>query len=525
MISDFRLVSEVRAFILKSSSIIYLVSPDDKLALTKVRKKIKESTSPVSEFQVLADGIKVKIGENKTLLIKSSEFPKNKEDNWYKLGNASEECIWDIARYVNLNNGETIDTDFSIAVPSITTPNSDDGVKLISVVMPYYEDYMNELARRLNFKFKKKTRKYIPGHRYDTEEKTYYCLGTVYSRVNNTMKDNFMVFPEKEVTLFTEHIGDCKKLSEVFKSGYLSESIIENDKVDNYIKIQPIYSKESMADCGEVLIADSTLHENLEVILDNSISLFETKCLDKYINGAPYLTFILNVFRYTDKEGLDFEYPDTILEKLTGIMKTCLLKQTLYLWNSNTGRSMNSSIDAETNYTNCFTALVNNIQDKNIKKFSYYENLFNHLGINLREELDKILKSEEIGKLSTDLDYHLKYDKGVNYTSSLRTTLSSNYQLSIVEVSKVIDSDPLVEVIKELCLIARENQGISIEHYSIGTASRAKIGFETFGIHINNIIDYYKEKGIEIPENLKEGILKSSFKSIYIAVDKGGDIK
>ena len=49
--------------------------------------------------------------------------------------------------------------------------------------------------------------------------------------------------------------------------------------------------------------------------------------------------------------------------------------------------------------------------------------------------------------------------------------------------------------------------------------------YEQIVIGIDDIINYHKEKGIEMPENLKYSIIEDKLNQLSISVDLGGDIE
>lgn len=511
---NFRLVSEVRAFI--AGKLIYLVSPDDKASISKLKKSLKDITN-LKEYQISADNFKIRLSDiDNSLVLSTDDLPGE-----YHLGNLDESCIWDLVRYVKVDSGNLLG-DYSIAVSKSITSESIDPVRIISPDMPFYSDYLDEMIRRINFTAGKKTRKYIPGHRYDSESETLYYLGSVYSRLSTPQNDDFANYPEKEVALFTKNIGDCKTLSEVFQNGILSEITDGILDFGKFFKITAYYSKALLVDCGEVLKNDCTIFDHLESIFDNSQNLFYERSKDKYVKGSPYLTNVFTVFKYTDETKTSYSVSPDLINKLRAVVSDAIMDRTLYAWESQIGRPMKEG--SEKNYENCILGIIGNLLDPNIKRFTYYYDLVGYLGIDLKELFDNVV-SFGVSSLS-QLKNHIKYDRGENFVATYRTELSSNYTLTKYKISDKISDTDLAEVIKSMCLDARENHGISIEEYEILTTSRSKQPYESFKVTVEDIVAYYnKEKGIEVPENLKEGILKSNFKSIIVTVDKGAVIE
>ena len=130
--------------------------------------------------------------------------------------------------------------------------------------------------------------------------------------------------------------------------------------------------------------------------------------------------------------------------------------------------------------------------------------------------------------LSKDFDIYLdNYDfRGVSYSVQLRTSKSCRYTLTNTKVSDFIVNEDLREAIYEIVKYTRDNSGYGSKAYDVinaGTTTKPLV-YEQILINVENILNYYKERGSRVPENLKYSIIQDKLRQISISVDLDGEV-
>lgn len=519
MSNVFRLVSEVRVFCNQKTEEIYLFDPENK----KHRKEI-EGVLPNKccwkEYQLPSTDIKIKFDSLPSVYISSPNFPGG-IDVFYKLKNFNYDRIWEIISSCNIKGG-IVDGDFEVIVDSEKTK-----VGFVCPGMPSYMEVFNEMTRLLNCKLCKKTKTYKVGHRYDTETETLYYLGNALSRLNNANNSIFCTAPDKEVYLFTKDIKDCKKVSEFLDNSVLrlSNSI---DFCSKYNTIIVKYNKSLMVDFGEALENDGvTLFDSYDKILSNTLDSIKTNVeeIDGYKNYLD-LSRLFDLLSLVDPKSTTAMYQPDVVESVKNQLSKVVQDLIIEFWatdRSSLGpkNTLEANVDAiKSIFFRCF-------RDLNIQKHQYFSSLFDYMGIDLLAIISEQLKDWNADILN-DFETHRRYRRGVNYDIALRTEKSSRYHLNIVKLKEKLTSSELIDCIKDLVKFSRENFGLGVSHYeSINVGSKSSpLVYECIVINLQNIIDFYnKEKGIEIPENLKYGIVSDNFKQVIISVDKDSEIE
>lgn len=520
---NWRLVSEVLAYIATDSfGYKYIAFSGlekkeySKLVLTKF-KSVLGSEVTIIEKSISSENFEAIIDENSRfpVMIKSSKLPG---DDFYRLINFdySDKSLLSLLGGFNINCSKFVE-------PIELVISSELGlVRFVQKSMSVYKTYHNELVRRINCEIFKKTTKWIPGHRYDNLDETYYYLGLVSS---HTIDSSCSEFTSGELMkdyhlVVTEDISRYSSLEEIIKYSIKNKSYKLLDKT------------KLMVDSGDFEGFDK--------------SIYYTDLIDGFINWAidsgcskpnyNDLSFIMNVLRLESPNKAYTITSETKLklEKyLSDIFKYKIIP-------SNWERPQHSlfriyeSNTLDQNTLSCFSILIRKIEDDNVKKQSYFEGLFKHFKIDIFDIIKTELQSWLPSDILNDFDKFCEYS-GEMYEISkpidvvLRTSASCKYSLNKVTLSeKLVETTEkaLFETIKNIVSKTRSNifgNNVKYRQENVGTLKSPMI-YECFTITLDNILDYYKEEGLEIPENLKNEIILNKFCRVEISVDKDGEI-
>lgn len=541
---NWRLISNLVGFVIPSRRIVYLCDGDKKSNKSVVLSELFriESNPSYKEINIVNNEFEVKIGidtENSCsykIFIKSQDFP---EDEWYLLKNFytnfkdTELSITSILIQVKNTNGlfnEKFEAVFS---------DSTFEVLFVNPTMKEYKSCFEEFKRRINCEIYKKTRKWIPGHRYDSLEETIYYLGEVKGR-NKLDEEDFKFISDNTETptyyLYTNVIYESDKNISDILSNRVFGTKPEDIKVSKSMKL--------MVDSGECLVDDFTTDKNSE-----DISKYWRGMLDKYISKKKidkfgYETYdietikdILDVFIYQSPNNQNYTSQITSDIKLD-IEK--ILEYTIFdvlvlqYWESDTLKYLKSSDSDEFIGDKGFKLLIDKFKSYNTFKYSFYEYLFNKvLGIDIKTLVVNTVRSWDDSKLKKDFDYYLKY--GVNkyyathYTDistrkSMQRVDSLNYKSDKVTLKDIYGETEFKNALIEIGNSIISSLGLGCKSFNICNVGTKKSPKEyiTFELNIDSILNYYKWS---IPENIKSELMINKFNKLFISVDKGKELE
>lgn len=520
---NWRLVSEVLVYITTDSFGHKYVAFSglekkeySRIVLTKF-KSVLGSDATIIEKSISSENFEAIIDENSRfpVMIKSSNLPG---DDYYRLVNFdySDKSLLNLLGGFNINSGVFIE-------PIELVISSEFGlVRFVHKNMPTYKIYHNELVRRINCEIFKKTTKWIPGHRYDSLDSTYYYLGSISSHtVNDSCSEFFSGKLMKEYHfVVTEDISEYNSLEEAIKYSIKNKSYKLLDKT------------KLMIDSGEFEGFDGSIRYT--DLIDGFINwAIDSDCSNSSYNN---LSFIMIVLRLESPDKTYSITPETefkLNKYLSNIFKHKIIPGN---WEK-PQHSLFKVCESNTldqNVSSCFNIFIRKIEDDNVKKQSYFEELFKYFKIDIfniiRTELQSWLPSDILNNFDNFCEYSGDmYELSKPIEVVLRTFASSKYKLNKVTLGeKLVETGEkvLFETIKNIVSKTRSNifgNGVKYEKVNIGTIKSPMI-YETFTITLNNILDYYKEEGLEIPENLKNEIILNKFCRVNISVDKDGEI-
>lgn len=568
--SDWRLTSDVIGLIISEESENYEVSnfkcvgtifitlPDKKQHLSFLNRKIKSNyvTSPF-KIELENERIEVRLGEDSNLYVKSDSF-LNKE-NYYLLGNWVGSIIIE-DEYTSIDKSKEIcnlltqlkcdNGKFDDIFEFIFSDDVIGAVNVVSSNMKEYRPSLNEMRRILNCEVLKKTRKWVPGHRYDSEKGTIYYLGEFLSRKSSKLT-NTEYLSDKDmvpVHLYVEDLLDTEKtVTDVLKNrlfisdSNLGESILENFDDNNFIKA--VYSISSMVDSGEVLVNDLTDEFDIRDCWPNMIKGILDKSTLKTNSGEIYydnsIVFSFDPFTLYSKDKLDPKYNEEAINLINEIVNNIIRLSIYNYYNVNLYRSdlnfgsVFKDRSLEENIESIKKIIFNySIVDYNSNRYNFFIDLFN----NLELDIDKIISTNYsefkdiiYPKLNSDKDYYFKYYELIgelsrnNFYSYLRDQ-SAKYSYKKVTLTDLFNFGELRDLIIKLSVYAMNNYGYGVSKFSvheIGTVSKP-MSFVEIEITLQDIINYYK--GVSnIPQTLIDEIINKKFNKISIEADNNID--
>lgn len=539
---SWRLVTDILCYVNDTEKKLYIISSEKKTYESAVAKTIPDIYSYTRK--VLGNNeFNLRVDERFNVYVKSEEFPK--KDEFYRVVNvwSGKENLFFGELFSNLvsDKGCFGDSVFFEPIFSDTHPTE---VFLVAQGTEFYKTAFEEMKRRINCQICKKTKKWIPGHRYDSLEKTYYYLGEFESRKANSVNSDFLD-DNNVVTayLVVQTIPEgTKKISEIFNK-FIYTSSVEGGKD----KIEILYTSTlpSMVDSGKVLENDvKDVQDYWETLVDNTIK----SC--GVVNDFGYNSYmisgvesLMNIFSIQSSENLGYNLSETTKTRIEEYIKSLLQENILLWWNlgsSNSSTVINRSKSLEDNKKNLENLFFRNLREENLKKNVYYLELWKAMGI---EDFDKLV---EISILNNDpeaivfrggfknyIKYgsiyykgHEIYDIQSKFMCQQRID-STNYKLQVTKMSDVFEKAPHLEnVIREIVKEARENFGHGVNKFTytnVGNRKDPKI-YTSIEITINDIIKFCGNEN-NVPEEVINEIIDSHFWTFNLVIDKDKELE
>lgn len=492
--NNWRLTSELDALVIIGKDRVYLSATEKKSYLNSV---ISEISGEYAQIHLYENNFRVKL-EGTSVYISSPGLPP--EIEWYKAENFYQDKLGDLIKYHKVDHGEFPE---DLQFEAIFNDEIPGKFGITSTECLEYPDYLDEMTRRFNCEMCKKTKSWIPGHRYDTLEKSVYYLFPIKSHVSNPDNSEY-IDGGPEVYVCTEKTPQGKTISEVLRNISFEDIKIYRGKM--------LY-----VDSGEYLVNDFTNYQDyIEDLINNTK---DTKDIKKFLD-----IFSIGENKISDLSRIQVE------DKLRDILFDVILKN----WNITKFRSDQYIGDdsKEKNPKNLKTLFLSSyINDKNFSKILYYEDLLKKLGIDLEELTKDALSSWGSLSLKTDFNEYIKY---LEYFKIRDKSLISNQRVTTAKYSiennttleSLLGAGELVNTIIELLRYSGSNYGFGVTEYhkvNIGTKSKPQ-KYITAKVTIDDIIKY--KKGISgMPENLKNDILRNSFVSVTVIFDELGKIE
>lgn len=290
---NWRLVSEVSAVVSDTESKIWLFTTEK-----GSRKLIRSLLSVCSSYREvqLADGDSLEVnflGED-CPSVKFQELG----NKFYTLENYRGEFLKDMIAHSTVINGYLKER-----VNPVFSREAEKEVALVHEGMEAYKECYNEMVKEMLLKSSRKTKKWVPGHKYVTETSVFYYLGSFNShRVNDKDSEYVDSLDKSKAYLYVSDLKGCKTISEVFKTQKYGK------------EIKAFYNNlPSAVECGEVLTSDLKRVETL---------------WDDMIKNSTGLVDLLDIFCYRSDnvDSIPVGVEKLIIDRMKDQYFRCLLR-------------------------------------------------------------------------------------------------------------------------------------------------------------------------------------------------------
>ena len=532
IIDDWRLTPGFLAFVVSTDSNkrVYLASRDKKADATAVQKLIPETpyteiTSDLNELEFKLE----KLGKEWApfdvgAFIRSPEIFS--DNSWYRVMNFYEPHMINILLDLCPNKG----TFEGIMFEAIFSESALGSVSFVCPSMPEYKAYFEEMKRRINCETNKKTKKWIPGHRYDTIKETYYYLGTFASRKESLNNSEFKeALDMANAYLYVNHLRDTdKSITDIFKTRMFGTGPDD---------IQVTYTMPGAVESGEALVNDfdgADIRDYWNIMLDNAVEACKVKKSENYI-GFDDTHRIFDVLCYFSTWH-KLDYPEETKNRVSEIISK-LAYDALVEWAGIQRSDNNLTIDPANKSRTLkdnVKALERNIYaltgDVNISKSAYYPALFKRMGINLEDVLTKAIQDWDPSGFSKDFNTYCQYgfyfnkrNSDVNLISRQRVN-TCTYSIDVTPIKNILGDGALTRSVIDIINFAKQNCGVGVSKYAVynvGTKRNPK-EYISCEVTLKDLLDHTKDS---ISDELKAEIIKNKFTRIIVQADKDKELE
>ena len=506
---NWRLTSEVIAYVVPTEKEVYLAATEKKQYQIKVLKLIEGKT--YQEVRLYENQFKIKFGGGDNdfdLYLWCSELP----DEWFKVANFYKPGLWNLLENHTIEGGEIKDLVFEV-----TFEEELPYVSFIEPSMKNFKSCFEEMKRKMNCEMCKKTTKWIPGHRYDSYTESIFPLASVKLRKESLTNSQYLTDFDKmpEVWIYVGELGNEKTVSEVLKTRSFG---------DGPADLKIMFKTKSMVDAGETLENDYS----------GDIKDYWLPQYDRAVRDGKTLKEILDIFSTISNMSTTVSLPITELEDLT---KDTIIKVLIDCWNLDSARADLSVGDKVKESDNLGRAeklfVISGIKDPNFLKGLYYPELYKDLGIDIKKLVKEAIEEVKGIRMCHDFEHYLKYfdywkNPGrvdLNKCCSKQRVKSTNYKLDVVTLKDLYGETELKDTIIEAVNKVREDFGLGATEYSLINIGNKKEPKEYIvcKLTLNDIIKF--KKGVsKMSENLKNDILENHFVWVQVIFDKDGTL-
>ena len=505
-----KLVTSLTSYIVSGKKQIYLVDPNiDKRDLTKLKRRFDLKNPKFSEKLIFNNLFNLKLrknldtGEIDAFISNNDSLPSGEE---YQVLNFNTSTAADILLLT-----KSVDGVLEKKVEVCFSNEDKDLITFVSEDMPYYQEVLNEMLRSFYATSGKRTKKWIPGNRYDNSTTTFYYLGKYLCRKKNDLSSQY--YDTKDdltpVGLYVSSLKGEKTIKEVLMTRRFSES-----DTDDGIKI--LWGNLPGAyDSGKYL-------ENETPTTIGSIYLDKIKSMPES-ERSTHITSIFNLLScVSDNDCLEYpsEVKDIVRESMKGGMYNVLFNN----WNISRSTSddgndnkVGSLLSTDDNILGLTNLFINDIIDSNIHKTTYYADLFKALDIDVeliaRNALDNWNEADLVSTFEDYLRNISYFERRIPALSNTAVQLGTGDKVTI---KGLFGDTELTKVLLDIISYSKKNFGAGVSLFEMGSYSYPGSGSNiTMKITLEDIIVFLGGEE-NMSDTLKKDIIDNKFIKLLI---------
>ena len=535
-----RLVPETNYYVTSNSEILFIESCK-KILASRAEQYLYNRGTIAAKKGTLKDssGFSVKIEKN-TIYVSNPNILKGR---WLKLANQDKDNILAISEFCEVNKGQVVGKDFDLAFKTDTAGQrlSETSWMVTKEMNDIYLEAWREFTRRMNFMFKKKTKGYKSGHRYDSEYRTLWYVGEIKTPVFNPSDPSVVTtvtrhgFVNRPVgTTVKETLESVKCLEIKPKIGDIDPSSIEDGQKTTLYLIE---TSPLMSDSGQELNPEPVIepYEVWESWIDGT--KFEKSRVNCWEDDCPdtiHLFELLYLITNTSSDGLpeyltlaDQDVKDRIKQKLTKILESYVRYNIIVpymgrdIYNKELRLKKSDAFDVQVKTIN---SLVVYEMPCSKKESEHYIRTLGYLGISLTDVIRKALTWYNTNFSMDDFERYYKYqkclsnDKSTTKGLSLQRSTSDNGLLRSNFKHQEI-ADAIIDMVK----MADEDLGLADSFFNyLGVFQYSRRSTPTISLKIDliDLVNWFG--GVDkMSTTLKEKIIDEKFNEISISFTRG----
>lgn len=377
-------------------------------------------------------------------------------------------------------------------------------VFFVSQDMEEYDSCFDEMTRAFNVGMFKKTRKWIPGHRYDSAKVTYYYLGEYSVNMGPDIYGTEFFGSLRKAHIVCKNIRGCKTVSEVFLKYPLGHDGLE------ILETLPL-----MVDSGE------SLKDDLGGTMPGELS---TAMFNKFLMEKRQPSEVLSALSYGTSQA-----ERTIVDYAKEVYQDHLYKALVTYWKSSSSSDLGNESDLEETVREAIRIACKCINPHNVYSNLYYSGLYGELGLSLekmtKEAISKFTFKNSVFTRFEDYlrwgpDY-FKYHEIASPDKTLNQRVKSIYpggSRKVETLEKTLGGACLAQEVKNIVDEATADISFDVTFYQDNDA------FVRVKVTVDDLIKH--RKGVQnMPETLKREIMANMFQSVIIEFDKNSPIK
>lgn len=520
---------------------IYLASPDRKKITEAMLKSLTSSASDFIDLWINdEESFSLRLSQTEIgFEVKHPELPD--PDTWYLVRNwmsesGSERKYDEIVKILC-----DISCQHGILEGKFSPIFSDEFPKSVSFThpgLPTYDEIMEEAERRINVDFGTKTTKWKPGHRYDTEERSFYYVGEGYSRIIDRGKSGGKekyVFDIKDIAVVESSSPAYLFLTKIPTADIWSNvvtSIGERKKELNYLDYLP--KKCSAVDCGEWIDSTSIIPNPMEwrrELMERTLKLCCTTedeiCGIKTLHYHDLNYFFEPLFLYLGK-GDEADMKE-VGKELNSMIEPLLRQVFLEILGKNYQEYAINDTTEEKKIEDIYSIFLSGyIRDTFYNKKSLYNSLFESLGLNITAIIRDVIQTFNLDTEMKDWEGFIKYnnliparDKHIDLRDPKELSRGGYYgsgrPKEKAKLSDIISDNKLRELIINTIKWSLQNYKTGVDMFNLQRGYRkSDTPFYEILITLPNILGYLESEGKTITEEMKKAFISNNFWSTFI---------